>query len=118
MFFRLLQWRTTALLTFGLLPLIGCSSRPVAQTSPAPAAAAVAPATEFSLDTPVDTIAADQRGKAVLDRDLPDLMASRSYPLFDDMSLSQIATVSGGRLTSSKLDAVQADLAGLSHSTP
>ena len=37
-------------------------------------------------------------------------MASQSYILFEDMSLSQIATVSGGRLTKAKLDVVQADL--------
>lgn len=67
----------------------------------------------FTLDTPVDRIAADARGKAVLDRDLPGLMASRSYALFDDMSLSQIATVSGGRLTKQKLGRVQADLSQL-----
>src|ERR1700679_1890600 len=33
----------------------------------------------FSLDTPVKVIAADQGGKAVLDRDIPGVMASRSY---------------------------------------
>jgi hypothetical protein len=72
-----------------------------------------APRLIFSLNTPVDTIAANQRGKAVLDRDVPGLMASRSYVLFDDMSLAQIATFSGGELTKTKLDLLQADLAQL-----
>jgi hypothetical protein len=40
-------------------------------------------------------------------------MASRSYKLFDDMSLAQIATFSGGQLTKTKLDLLQADLAQL-----
>jgi hypothetical protein len=33
----------------------------------------------FSLNTPIKTIAADRGDKAVLDRDVPGLMASRSY---------------------------------------
>jgi hypothetical protein len=76
------------------------------------------PMPQFSLDTPVDRIAANERGKAILERDLPGLMSNKSYVLFDDMSLSQIATVSGGRLTEAKLDAVQADLSQLSAPAP
>jgi hypothetical protein len=68
----------------------------------------------FSLDTPVEKISADPRGKAILDRDVPDLMASRRYVLFEDMSLSQIATLSGGRLTKAKLDLIEDDLSRLS----
>jgi hypothetical protein len=73
-----------------------------------------APAPVFSLDTPVEHIAADPRGKRILNHDVPGLMASRSYLLFEDMSLSQIAIVSGGRLTKAKLDLLQADLSQLS----
>ncbi len=91
---------------FGFVCLAGCSAqKPVARAAPVPA---------FSLNTPVDVIAADQAGKAVLERDIPGLMASQSYMLFEDMSLSQIATVSGGRLTTTKLALVQADLSKLS----
>jgi len=92
-----------AAMAISLASLAGCAQA----TAPRPPS--------FTLDTPVDRIAADQRGKAVLDRDLPGLMASRSYALFDDMSLSQIATVSGGKLTQAKLDRVQADLSRLSN---
>lgn len=95
-----------AAMACGLASLAGCAHTP-----------ARGPAI-FTLDTPVDRIAADERGKAVLDRDLPGLMASRSYALFDDMSLSQIATLSGGRLTQTKLDRVQADLSQLSNPPP
>jgi hypothetical protein len=93
-----------ATMLFSLASIAGCAQ-------------ALAPAAKppyFSMDTPVDRIAADQRGKAVLDRDLPGLMASRSYVLFDDMSLSQIATLSGGKLTETKLALVQADLSLIS----
>jgi hypothetical protein len=72
----------------------------------------------FSLNTPLETIAADRNGKAILNRDLPGLMASPSYQLVDDMSLSQIATVSGGQLDMTKLELVQADLAKLHGSKP
>jgi hypothetical protein len=37
-------------------------------------------------------------------------MASKEYPLFDDMSLSQIALMSGGRISKDKLSLVQTDL--------
>jgi hypothetical protein len=103
-----------ALVVLGPTILLGCSSgKPV--TARAPQGAAARP-TAYSLDTPLDRIAADKRGKAILDRDLPGLMTSRSYVLFDDMSLTQIAMMSGGRLNQTKLNLVEADLAQLSTS--
>jgi hypothetical protein len=97
--------------------LLGCSGRPNSG-HPDATQAANDPASHppvYSLNTPLSHIAADKRGKAILERDLPDLMASHSYPLFDSMSLSQIAVMSGGRLTQSKLNLVKADLAQLSN---
>jgi hypothetical protein len=97
--------------TMILVCLAGCSApRPAAVALPE---ALAAPAPAFSLNTPVDVIAANPGGKAVLDRDVPGLMASKSYMLFDDMSLSQIAEVSSGQLTQAKLDLVEADLSKL-----
>ncbi|HEY1857551.1 hypothetical protein [Acidocella sp.] len=72
-----------------------------------------APIHAFSLDTPLHQIAENKQGKAILVHDLPGLMASRSYILFDDMSLSQIAVMSGGRLTKAKLAVVEADLSNM-----
>ncbi len=104
-------FRPVGVLWFAGFALAGCAAGP----SVRPVAAAPMPAVQvFSLDTPVEKIAADDRGKAVLDRDLPGLMGSSSYLLFDDMSLSQIATLSSGQLTKSKLDLVEADLSGIS----
>jgi hypothetical protein len=68
----------------------------------------------YTLDTPVERIAADPLGKAVLIRDLPGLMSSKNYPLFSDMSLAQIASLSGGRLSQTKLSLVRQDLMQLS----
>jgi hypothetical protein len=93
------------------LILLGCGGRPLTYGGAAPTSAGTASHPKFSLNTPVEEIAADQRGEVILIRDVPGLMASKSYILFDDMTLSQIATVSGGRLTKAKLDLVQADLA-------
>jgi hypothetical protein len=93
----------------------GCSQHPA--VSPViPSIAALRPvAPPFSLNTPVERIAADRRGNAVLMRDVPGLLTNRSYLLFDDMSLLQIASISCGRLTKTKLNQVQADLTQLSN---
>jgi hypothetical protein len=110
--FKPLRHGSVALVVLSPLLLLGCG----AQKSTAEAASnsvATLPGSSFSLDTPVEHIAADPRGKAILERDIPGLMSSRSYLLFEDMSLSQIATVSGGRLAKDKLDLVQADLSQL-----
>jgi hypothetical protein len=95
--------------------LQGCSQQP-AVNPVIPSIAALRPdAPAFSLNTPVDKIAADRRGNAVLMRDVPGLLTNRSYLLFDDMSLLQIASISCGRLTKTKLSQVQADLTQLSN---
>ena len=95
--------------------LLGCrSSDPATAGATAVSHGPAAHPAAYSLNTPLDRIAADKRGKAILERDLPGLMASRSYVLFDDMSLTQIATMSGGRLSQTKLNLVEADLAQLS----
>ena len=104
-----------------LSALAGCanSGGTNASNSGASPQGAPAPAKSlYTLDTPVDRIAADPRGKAVLLRDVPGLMASKNYPMFDDMSLSQIAFLSGGRLSKTKLALVQSDLTQISGAPP
>lgn len=64
----------------------------------------------YSIHTPLDVIAADPDGMGILVRDVPGVMFSPKYPLIEDMSLSDVAMLSGGRLPKSKLDEVQADL--------
>jgi hypothetical protein len=111
--FKPLRYSVIGFAALGPALLVGCGAqKPTVDT--ASNKLATAPGPTFSLDTPVEHIAADPRGKAILNHDVPGLMASPSYLLFDDMSLSQIATVSGGRLTKAKLDVVQADLSQLS----
>ncbi len=89
----------------GSVLLMGCSApKPVVTAPPKPG---------FSVDTPLDVIAADARGKAVLMQDVPGVMNNAKYPLFEDMSLAQIAIISNGRVTQAQLDAVRADLGRL-----
>jgi hypothetical protein len=111
--FKPLRYSVMAFVALGPALLLGCGAQQTTNEAASNNLPAT-PAPAFSLDTPVEHIAADPRGKAILNHDVPGLMASRSYLLFEDMSLSQIATVSGGRLTKAKLDLVQADLSQLS----
>ncbi len=85
-------------LGFSALMLPGCAAAPT-------------PGAGFTLDTPINVIAANAQGKAVLMHDLPGVMTNPKYPMFSDMSLSQLASLSSGRLTPAKLAVVQADLA-------
>ena len=80
----------------------------------APAAdAALAAAAKFNLDTPIETMAADEKAKAVLMADLPDLLPHPSYEQFKGMSLRQVQPYSQGALTDEILAKVEKDLAAI-----
>jgi len=68
----------------------------------------------LTLDTRISRLNDDPRGRAVLDRDLPTLLQNPSYFLFEGMSLRQLASKSGGRISQAKLDQIQVDLAATS----
>ena len=86
-----------------------------AQTAPAPVepATAAAPASRLNLDTPVEAIVADPRGKAVIDADLPTLAAHPMYDSFKGMSLRQLQSYAADQLTDKVLAKVGADLAAV-----
>lgn len=85
-----------------------------AQTAPAPAApAAPAAATKFNLDTPIETIVADPKGKAVIDADIPPLTSHPAFDQFKSMSLRALQPLSGGAITDDLLKKVETDLAGI-----
>ncbi len=104
--------RHTAMITLSVSTVIGCSMQTTTPGAVSSSTAAV-PEGHFSLNTPVEKIAANQDGKAVLNRDIPGLMSNSNYMMVQDMSLSQIAAMSGGRLTKATLDQVQTDLSQL-----
>lgn len=86
----------------------------MAQQTPAPAAApAVAPATKFTLDTPIELLIADEKAKAVLDTDIPGLSSHPALDQFKAMSLKAVQPFSNGALTDEMLKKVEADLAAL-----
>jgi hypothetical protein len=91
-------------------PLAAQSTAPATPTTTAPAPA---PAAKFTLDTPIETIAADPAAKKVLDDDLNNITAHPMYDHFKSMSLSQVQPMSEGALTDAALVKVKADLAAL-----
>jgi len=87
----------------------------MAQTG-APAAAepaTPAAATKFSLDTPIETIVADPKGKAVIDADIPPLTSHPAYDQFKSMSLRALQPLSGGAISDDLLKKVETDLASI-----
>lgn len=93
---------------------------PAPAPAPAPAAVALptpadapAAAAKFNLDTPIEVLAADEKAKAVLMTDLPDLLPHPSYESFKGMSLRQVQPYSQGALTDELLAKVETDLAAI-----
>lgn len=86
-----------------------------AQTAPAPdaPAATATAAPKFSLDTPVEQIAADPAGKAVLDADFPGMTAHPAYEQFKSMSLAALQPMANGQITDAQLAKAKTDLAAI-----
>lgn len=90
-----------AMAVLSTMALLGCAH---GGAGPAPAPVA------YSVKTPLQVIAADPKGMAVLVQDVPGVMFSSKYPLIEEMSLSEVASLSGGGIPQAKLDQVQGDL--------
>jgi len=92
-----------------------------AQTAPAPAPASAPAATpdvaataaKFTLDTPIEAIAADPAGKAVLDADFPGMLTHPAYDEFKGMSLAAVQPMSNGQITEEQLAKAKVDLAAV-----
>ncbi len=100
------------LLVAGAVAAAVLSPAAMAQQTPAPATAA-APAAKFSLDTPIETLIADAKAKAVLDTDIPGLSSHPALDQFKAMSLRAVQPFSQGALTDEMLKKVETDLAAL-----
>lgn len=88
----------------------------VAQTTPpaAPAAPAQpAAAAKFTLDTPIGELLADERAKAVLDKDLPGLTQLPQLEMIKGLSLKQLQPYSDGKLTDELLAKTETSLAAI-----
>ena len=70
-------------------------------------------AAALSLDTPIATLVANEKAKAVLDANLPGLTAHEHYEMFKSMSLNQLAPVAGDKMPAEALAKVKAALAAI-----
>lgn len=96
-----------------ILTMLMFMTAPAAE-APAPAAAAAAPAkAPLDADTPIETIAANPEGKAVLDKEMPNLLAHPAYEQIKSMSLRQLQPYSNGAITDEAIANVDAALKAL-----
>jgi putative polyketide hydroxylase len=70
-------------------------------------------ASALTLDTPIEQIVAEPRGKAVLDAHIAAVTAHERYATFKSMSLRQLQPLSRGLITDAVLEKAEADLAGV-----
>lgn len=101
---------------FGLcVPQFACAAtQPAPQTiAKSPGSTAPQSSVNYSLDTPIEIIAADPDGAAVLNKDIPGLLADSHYESFKGMNLKVLASLSGGKLDKQALTQTEADLVAL-----
>lgn len=67
----------------------------------------------LSVDWPIEAIIADPAGKAVLDMEMPSLVAHPAFEQFKAMSLRQLQPYSAGAITDEKIAAVEARLVAI-----
>jgi hypothetical protein len=67
----------------------------------------------YTLETPIEVIAADPRGAAVLNKDIPGLLTNPNYAMFKGMSLKILAALSNGKLSEQTLAQTKVDLSTL-----
>ncbi|MGR4890306.1 hypothetical protein ACIPPQ_04680 [Sphingopyxis sp. LARHCG72] len=82
-----------------------------APATPAPAPAAPAADAKYNLDTPLQDIVADEKGKAVIEKHFPGMIALPEYEMFKAISLTQLQPYSNGKITDEMLAATAKDLA-------
>jgi hypothetical protein len=82
-----------------------------AQTAPAPAPASAT--AKLTIDSSIESIAANPKGKAILDAQFPGMLAHESYPMFKGMSLKQVQPYAQGKVTDEQVAKVAAELAKL-----
>jgi hypothetical protein len=64
----------------------------------------------WTLDTPIETIASHERGRKILELNMPGMLQHPSYPSFKGMSLKAVQPFSEGRLSDQLLRKVEAEL--------
>ena len=95
------------------VPLAALGLALAAVTAPAAVIAqdTPAPAVVFTIDRPIETLVADARAKAVLDKYLPGIDQHPAYDQFMALSLKTLAPFSQGLITEDMLTKISTDLA-------
>lgn len=94
-------------------PAFAQNAAPAPAPSPASGAAPAASTARYNLDTPIEAIVADPKGKAVIDSDIPPLTSHPAYDQFKSMSLRALQPMSNGALSDDLLKKVETDLAAI-----
>ena len=104
----------TVMFIAALMAATPALAQDAAAPAAAPAAAAdAAPAStaKFNLDTPLQDIVADEKGKAVIEKHFPGMIALPEYEMFKAISLTQLQPYSNGKITDEMPAATAKDLA-------
>ena len=105
---------SAALLAMTAAPAFAQTTTSATAPAATPAPAADASATsKFSLDTPIEAIAADPAGKAVLDADFPGMLTHPAYAQFKGLSLTAVQPMSQGAITDEQMAKAKVDLAAI-----
>jgi hypothetical protein len=93
-------------------PLAALGLALAAITAPAVVTAqTTAPADALTIDTPIETLMADERSKAVVTKHLPGIDQHPAYEDFKALSLKSLAPFSQGMITAELLEKIAAELA-------
>lgn len=98
------------------VPLAALGLAAAAITAPAFAAddsAMASTAAAFTIDTPIETLMADERAKAAVSAHLPGIDQHPAYEQFKALSLKAVAPFSQGLITDELLTKIAADLAAI-----
>ena len=96
--------------------LAALSTAAVAQTAPAQdhAAHAATPAAALpTIESPIKDLLANPTTAAVVEKHLPGVSQHPALPQFQDMTLVQVAPMSGGAVTPAIIEAIDTDLKAL-----
>ena len=101
---------------FAPLAALGLAAAAIAAPAFADEAApATAPAAAFTIDTPIETLMADERAKAVVVANFggQDITQHPAYEQFKSLSLKALAPFSQGMITEDMLAKIAAELAAI-----
>ena len=90
--------------------------KPTAAIASAVVATPAAPAastSRLSIDMPIEAIAADPAGKAVLDANFPGMTTHAMYEQFKGMTLTQVQPMSNGNIKDEAVAKAKDDLAAI-----